>query len=105
MKRKGLNALLLQIPSNDGRSEDNIETAAQLADIVQTAARWIPVRAACLEISLATALMAKRQGIAVQLVIGVKHSPFLAHAWVLCSGQVLTDTQEAVEDFQPIFQT
>src|SRR5262252_4365545 len=40
----------------------------------------------CLQRSAATACLMKKHGFAAQLVIGVQHLPFAAHAWVELGG-------------------
>jgi hypothetical protein len=45
----------------------------------------------CLQRSAATVCLLKRYGFAAQLVIGVQHLPFAAHAWVELEGAVIND--------------
>ena len=45
----------------------------------------------CLQRSAATACLLKKYGFAAELVVGVQHVPFLAHAWVELDGLVIND--------------
>jgi hypothetical protein len=56
----------------------------------------------CLPLSLALAAVAKRRHAGVRLVLGVKCSPFGAHAWVQQGRVVLNDRLDAVLEYTPI---
>ncbi len=45
----------------------------------------------CLQRSAATTCLLRRYGIAAEMVIGVQHLPFRAHAWVEFAGTCLND--------------
>jgi Transglutaminase-like superfamily len=45
----------------------------------------------CLQRSAAAVCLLKKYGFAAQLVIGVQHLPFAAHAWVELDGAVVND--------------
>jgi Transglutaminase-like superfamily len=48
-------------------------------------------RVHCLQRSAATALLLRRHGLDVELVIGAKLLPFRSHAWVEFNGHVIND--------------
>ena len=56
----------------------------------------------CLPRSIALALRLARDGLAAQLVIGVRTSPFGAHSWAQHEDEVLNDSVEEVLRFTPI---
>jgi Transglutaminase-like superfamily len=51
---------------------------------------WKPV--VCLQRSVVAARLLKKYGIAAQLVIGYRPSPFFSHAWVEVDGRVVNDS-------------
>jgi hypothetical protein len=59
----------------------------------------------CLVRSLAMFFMFRSLGVRVDLVIGVRSSPFLAHCWIQHEAMVLNDTVEHVRHFTPILVT
>jgi hypothetical protein len=56
----------------------------------------------CLPRSIALALRLARDGLAAQLVIGVRTNPFGAHSWAQHEDEVLNDSVEEVLRFTPI---
>ncbi|MGV2497584.1 lasso peptide biosynthesis B2 protein [Pelagerythrobacter aerophilus] len=56
----------------------------------------------CLPRSIALALRLARDGLAAQLVIGVRTNPFGAHSWTQHEDEVLNDSVEEVLRFTPI---
>lgn len=56
----------------------------------------------CLPRSIALALRLARDGLAAQVVIGVRTNPFGAHCWVQREDEVLNDSVEEVLRFTPI---
>lgn len=56
----------------------------------------------CLSRSLAVFSMLRARGVTAQLVLGVRSTPFTAHAWVQHRGRVLNDTVEQVGHYTPI---
>jgi hypothetical protein len=67
---------------------------------VDEAAVYYPRRAMCLERSAVATWMLRRCGIQAQMVIGCRHTPFYAHAWVEVDGSVVND-KAAVKDLYP----
>ena len=66
------------------------------ARMVRAAARYGLTRANCLEQSLGLWFLLGRQGVASELRIGSRKvaGRFEAHAWVVCHGEALNETQE-----------
>jgi prolyl oligopeptidase len=53
----------------------------------------------CLQRSAAAACLLRGNGIPAELVIGVRHWPFCAHAWVEVSGRVVNDKPSIIETY------
>jgi hypothetical protein len=64
---------------------------AEICQAVDLAAAFYFRRVLCLQRSAATVCLLRRYGFAAQLVIGVQHLPFAAHAWVELGGAVIND--------------
>lgn len=56
--------------------------AGQVVAAVRAAGLWLPVRTACLESSLAAALLLACQGLGARWCLGVAIDPLRSHAWV-----------------------
>ncbi len=63
----------------------------EICRAVDKAAAFYLRKVLCLQRSAATVCLLKRYGFAAQLVIGVQHLPFAAHAWVELGGAVIND--------------
>jgi hypothetical protein len=85
--------------SIEGASDDAIDEAKAMAEIVKIAARHGLYRAKCLTESLVLWALLRRRGLPVELRIGARkaENQFEAHAWVELNGIVLNDTHD-VED-------
>jgi hypothetical protein len=70
---------------------------------VRRACRYYPKSPACLQRSIALTSMLRKRGIAADLQIGVKQSPFQSHAWVEVDGRVVNDVQEVREMYEPLY--
>jgi hypothetical protein len=79
------------------------QQARRLADLVQTALRWVPTAPTCLHRSLTLWWLLRRQGIDGELRIGVRKagSNLEAHAWVEYQGVVLNDQADVEHVFSP----
>jgi hypothetical protein len=66
---------------------------------VDRAATCYPRRLMCLERSLAIAWLLRRRGVNAQLVIGCRHTPFYAHAWVEHAGEVINDRASVAQKY------
>ncbi|MCA9572068.1 MAG: lasso peptide biosynthesis B2 protein [Myxococcales bacterium] len=56
--------------------------------------RWVPGARLCLPQALAGAALLRRHGVPGELVIGVRGSPFEAHAWLVHEGQTVLGARE-----------
>ena len=65
--------------------------AEQVCRAIEVAAALYFKQALCLQRSAATACLLKKHGFSGELVIGVQHLPFIAHAWVELDGSVVND--------------
>jgi hypothetical protein len=72
---------------------------AMIDRVVAIAAALYPGRALCLERSLVLYDRLRREGAAVELLIGVQATPFAAHAWVTYAGEPMNDSAEHVSHF------
>jgi hypothetical protein len=66
-------------------------SAEHLCMAIELSAALYFKQALCLQRSAATACLLKKHGFPAQMVIGVQHLPFSAHAWVELDGDVLND--------------
>ena len=64
-------------------------------------ATWLYVRQRkdCLPKSLAAYCLVRLQGVDATFVLGVKRFPFSGHAWVECSGCLIDDTQQKIDNY------
>jgi len=53
----------------------------------------------CLQRSAATVCLLRQLGAPARLVVGARHLPFQAHAWVEVEGRVINDKQSVVETY------
>lgn len=83
-----------------GMSTESIidDTVRHLA----AAAAFFPGRALCLEQSLTLYYCLRRQGIFVDLRLGVRHTPFTAHAWVEYDGAPLYEQRDTLHQVMPV---
>lgn len=69
-----------------------------LRDAIESAARWTIVPVQCLERAAVTTCLFRSFGYDATFVIGVRRTPFYAHAWTELNGAVLTDPVERVRE-------
>lgn len=81
-------------------SNNPSRTVGEVMSAVDRAAMLYPKQAMCLERSAVALWMLRRRGIDAHLVIGCRHTPFYAHAWVEIDGQVAND-RPAVAQMYP----
>lgn len=67
---------------------------------VDEACVWYFKRAACLQRSVVTTWLLRRNGIAAEMVIGCRPLPFESHAWVEVDGQVVNDRPQYQRAFR-----
>jgi hypothetical protein len=81
-------------------------SAAELHSLHQlvcaAASRQALVAVACKERALVGYHLARQRGWPAELVVGIQHYPFLAHAWVEVAGRVLTDEPGHCSLFAPV---
>jgi hypothetical protein len=63
----------------------------RVCSAVDVACVWYWKRVLCLQRSAATACLLKQRGVPAQMVVGARHTPFKAHAWVEVDGRVVND--------------
>lgn len=73
------------------------EKLKHLANIVNKACLFYPIRTKCLEWAITFIILALKKGWKCNLEIGVQNYPFFAHAWVECEGKVVMDSQDLRE--------
>lgn len=101
MTQKALSAIQSRRRSRSTRKgyEDRLTAIA-------AAYRWsgllTGVHDLCLPRSIAMAQQCASDGVPVELVIGIRPDPFLAHCWVQHEGLVLNDDIDNVRTFTPI---
>jgi hypothetical protein len=62
---------------------------------------WKPVK--CLQRSVCTVRILRREGVPARLVVGYRPMPFVAHAWVEVHGRILTDTVEYQKQLRVLY--
>jgi Transglutaminase-like superfamily len=79
-----------------------LSLTSRLERLAGSAARHLPIRATCLERSIALWWVLRRQGVEAEVQIGARKQGerFEAHAWVECGGAVLGDTSGERERFR-----
>jgi Transglutaminase-like superfamily len=102
-KKVLLRLLPTKTPTPDSTRPEAAKCAPQISQLEMAAARYLPLRANCLEQSLALWWLLERRGIAAQLRIGAwKDSDhFEAHAWVELDGKVLNEPAKEHLHFAP----
>jgi hypothetical protein len=86
-------------PASDARDERLVDETVRR---VATAAAFFPGRALCLEQSLALYYCLRRAGVAAELRLGVRHTPFTAHAWVELEGRPLHEQRDHLNQLVPL---
>jgi hypothetical protein len=66
-------------------------TADSICSAVDRACVFYVKEVLCLQRSAATTCLLRKHGVPAELVIGVQHTPFRAHAWVEVHGFVIND--------------
>ena len=62
-----------------------------ICSAMDTACIWYWKEVLCLQRSAATTCLLKRCGVAAEMVIGARPTPFKAHAWVEVGGRIVND--------------
>jgi hypothetical protein len=63
---------------------------------------WKPVL--CLQRSVATARLLRKQRLDARVVVGCRPEPFVSHAWVELAGRVVNDSQQYKTMLPPLLQ-
>lgn len=85
-------------PRDDARALDEIDRVVR-----DTAARSL-LHHECKERGLACLAMARRAGIAADLLIGLTYSPIAAHVWVECGGRIISDLPEHCAPYEKVMR-
>jgi len=90
-------------PEPNQRPGAQLESCIAAGRLVRAAARFSPLRAACLPQSLTLLRLLRRKGVVVELRIGVRTEAgrLGAHAWVEYQGCPLNDDMAIAERFHP----
>lgn len=93
LKGLGFHGFYRFIRGRSVRSRRRLDPAelVGLCSVINSAARYYFKRAWCLQRSAVMTVLLRSQGFPVELVIGVRRLPFMAHAWVEWGGVVIND--------------
>ncbi|MDB4917220.1 MAG: hypothetical protein JWM95_4864 [Gemmatimonadetes bacterium] len=69
---------------------------------VASVSAFFPGRALCLEQSLTLYYCLRRRGVDVDIRLGVRHTPFAAHAWVEYQGAPLHEQYDTLHQIVPL---
>jgi hypothetical protein len=78
----------------------NSDAKQRVCEAVRKAASWYPRQSMCLQRSAVTTCLLRQSGIAADMVIGCRKSPFTAHAWVEVGGEVANDKKQVQEFYK-----
>lgn len=79
--------------------ESPVEICWRASDAVDRACVLYFKPVQCLQRSAATVCLLRQLGVEARLVVGARHLPFQAHAWVESGGRVINDKQRVVETY------
>jgi hypothetical protein len=99
----GVGRILSQLkrqPVNTMPTSPELEEAICDAVHIATCFYWKPVL--CLQRAVCTVRLLRRYGIAAQLVIGYRPSPFFSHAWVEVDGRVVYGSSTYQKRLMPL---
>lgn len=85
-------------PRDDGPALDLIDR-----EVRDTAARSL-LHHECKERGLACLAMARRAGVAADLLIGLTYSPLAAHVWVECGDRIISDLPEHCTPYERVMR-
>ncbi|WZX99284.1 lasso peptide biosynthesis B2 protein [Bacillus sp. FSL W7-1360] len=83
------------------KHKHNCDTMLKVVDKV---CFWFFGNAQCLHRSLIGFKLARKKGIKVQMVIGVKKFPFSSHAWLEYNNSVINDGQSVRENYREVLR-
>lgn len=104
LRRSSFDAMLsrLAIPREEAAGKNAQADVEALSRRFDAARSFVPVAPLCLPDSLGLIDYLARRGHRVQLVLGVKTRPFVAHCWIQRDGVLLNDLLERVRLYTPI---
>ncbi len=94
---QALKRRLARYQVSDASGEVGAELQSRILAAIDRAAVVYPRRAMCLQRSAVMTWLLRRHGIAADMVIGIRHTPFYAHAWVEVQGRVVSDAPQVKE--------
>jgi hypothetical protein len=80
-----------RLPATKNTGEDSIH---HICAAINRACTWYPWRVRCLQRSAVTVCLLSRCGVSADLVIGVQHLPFKAHAWTEVHGRAINEGRD-----------
>jgi hypothetical protein len=89
-------------PRDTWASEECQPIIAAVDQVVRRVAGRHPLNPQCKERALVSWSVLRRMGLPARLCMGVLLSPFTAHAWTECRGQVVGDDRDRCEQFVPV---
>lgn len=101
---RGSGAILRQVSRQSVAAKPNphdLEQAICNAVLLATCLYWKPVL--CLQRSVCTARLLRKDGVNARLVIGYRPAPFFAHAWVEVEDRVVYGSPTYKERLRPIY--
>lgn len=87
------------------KGKPNLEKSQKLIAIINKACQWLPYKIKCLEWALCCTIIGTWKDTSIDLIIGICHPPFTAHAWVECQGQSIIDNIKYKDFYKVIFST
>jgi hypothetical protein len=91
LRSRNFAALHEKVRRCSGRESKKPNLPESVCHAVDLACIWYFKEVECLQRSVVTARLLRSSGIPASLVIGVRHVPFKAHAWVEVDGRVVND--------------
>lgn len=80
-------------------STETVGTVERICQAVDLACIWYWKEVLCLQRSAATVCLLRRHAIPALMVLGARHIPFKAHAWVEVDGRVVNDKSYTPERY------
>jgi hypothetical protein len=94
----------MSIGVNRAFQADSELNIPRIVTAVARACRYYPKSVACLQRSVALTSMLRKRGIAADLKIGVRQSPFESHAWVEVDGRIINDVESVRDTYAPLHE-
>jgi hypothetical protein len=94
----------MSVAVNRAFHSDSQRTIPPVVTAVARACRYYPKSVACLQRSVALTSMLRKRGVAADLKIGVRQSPFESHAWVEVDGRIINDAESVRDAYEPLHE-